>query len=191
MDKASLGTLIEGDVGFDPDEEKDSRKSHFSRLITGEITRIISIQPLINHNRVGVSGHLVGLTRGAVDNDRRFSVSNSIFVTALPDIIAKTDDKEMRYIGDRLALCITDALYMQYLGQSKSLLHYTEPLGQLWFSTDPVALDVFAIETLEAKRQDLEVEFHPPRSRLYQNATSVLIGESDPDRRNVEYFKRD
>ena len=54
-----------------------------------------------------------------------------------------------------------------------------------------MALDVFAIETLEAKRQDLEVEFHPPRSRLYENATSVLIGESDPDRRNVEYFKRD
>ena len=191
MDKAILGTLIEGDVGFDPDEEKDSRKSHFSRLITGEITRIISIQPLINHNRVGVSGHLVGLTRGAVDNDRRFSVSDSIFVTALPDIIAKTDDKETRYIGDRLALCITDALYMQYLGQSKSLLHYTEPLGQLWFSTDPVALDVLGIETLEAKRQDLEVEFHPPRSQLYENAAAVFIGESDPKRRVVEYFKRD
>ena len=117
LDKAILGALIDGDLEFKAGEEIDSRKSHFSRLITREITRIISIQPLINHNRVGISGHLVGLTRGAVDNDRRFSVSDSIFVTALPDIIAKTDDKETRYIGDRLALCITDALYMQYLGR--------------------------------------------------------------------------
>ena len=69
--------------------------------------------------------------------------------------------------------------------------HYTEPLGQLWFSTDPVALDVLGIETLEAKRQDLEVEFHPPRSQLYENAAAVFIGESDPKRRVVEYFKRD
>jgi len=191
LDKAILGTLTEGDLGFNPGEDTDSRKSHFSRLLTEEITRIISIQPLINHNRVGISGHLVGLTRGAVDNDRRFNVSDSILVTALPDIIAKTNDKETRYIGDRIALCITDALYVQYLGQSKSLLHYTEPLGQLWFSTDPVALDIFGIETLEAKRQDLEVEFHPPRSLLYENATAVLIGESDPKRRDVEYFKRD
>ena len=191
LDKAILGALIDGDLEFKAGEEIDSRKSHFSRLITREITRIISIQPLINHNRVGISGHLVGLNSGAVENDRRFSVSDSIFVTALPDIIAKTDDKETRYIGDRLALCITDALYMQYLGQSKSLLHYTEPLGQLWFSTDPVALDVLGIETLEAKRQDLEVEFHPPRSQLYENAAAVFIGESDPKRRVVEYFKRD
>ena len=190
MDKAILGTLIEGDVGFDPDEEKDSRKSHFSRLITGEITRIISIQPLINHNRVGVSGHLVGLTRGAVDNDRRFDVATVILTEALPNIIALENEKQERYIGDRIALCITDALYVQFLGQSKALLHYTEPLGQLWFSSDPVALDIFGIETLEAKRQDLEIEFHPPRSKLYENATTVLIGESDPKRRKVEYLKR-
>ena len=191
MEKSILGELIEGDLEFKPGEETDSRNSYFSRLLTREITKIISIQPLINHNRVGVSGHLVGLTRGIVDNDRRFNVSDSILVTALPDIFVKTDDEQTRFIGDRLALCITDALYIQYLGQSKSLLHYTEPLGQLWFSTDPVALDIFGIETLEAKRQDLEVEFHPPRSNLYQNARAVLIGENDPERRSVNYFKRD
>ena len=38
MDKAILGTLIENDVEFDPDDDKDSRISHFSRLITEEIT---------------------------------------------------------------------------------------------------------------------------------------------------------
>ena len=189
-DESTLGTLIEGDLEFKTGEETISRKSHLTRLLTKEITRIISIQPLINHNRVGVSGHLVGLTRGAVDNDRRFDVATVILTEALPNIIALENEKQERYIGDRIALCITDALYVQFLGQSKALLHYTEPLGQLWFSSDPVALDIFGIETLEAKRQDLEIEFHPPRSKLYENATTVLIGESDPKRRKVEYLKR-
>ena len=189
-DSPIVGTLITGDEEFKSGEEITSRKSHLTRLISQELTRIISIQPLINHNKVGVSGHLVGLTRGSVDNDRRFGISDAILVEAIPNIIALEDKEEKRYIGDKIALCITDALYFQYLGQNKALLHYTEPLGQLYFSTDPVALDVLGIEELEQQRQRLKIEFQPPRSILYKNATWLQIGESDPAKRSIKYFGR-
>ena len=78
----------------------------------------------------------------------------------------------------------------QYLGQNKALLHYTEPLGQLYFSTDPVALDMLGIEELEQQRQRLKIEFQPPRSILYKNATWLQIGESDPAKRSIKYFGR-
>ncbi len=189
-DSPIVGTLITGDEEFKSGEEITSRKSYLSRLISQELTRIISIQPLINHNKVGVSGHLVGLTRGSVDNNRRFGISNAILVESIPNIIALEDKEQKRHIGDKIALCITDALYFQYLGQSKALLHYTEPLGQLRFSTDPVALDILSIEELEQQRQRLKIEFQPPRSILYKNATWLQIGESDPAKLRVEYFGR-
>ena len=185
-----IGTLVSGDLGFERDGEKTSRKSHLSRLLTGEMTRSISICPLLNHNRAGVSGHLVGLVDGSMDNSHRFSRSGSILAVAVPEILAIEDEAQRRLLGDRLVLGITDALFCQYLGQSKCLLHYTAALGQLRFSTDPVALDVFSIEELKRQRERFEADYSPPDSALYRNAALIQLGESDPARREViEIFR--
>ena len=58
-------------------------------------------------------------------------------------------------------------------------------LGQLRFSTDPVALDVFSIEELKRQRKRLEVDYSPPDSALYKNAALIQLGVSDPARREV------
>ncbi len=185
-----VGTLVAGDLGFEPGEENASRKSHLTRLLTGEMTRIISVCPLINHNQANVSGHVVGLVDGSMDNSRRFRLDSSILSVAVPEILALEDAEQRRYLGDRLVLNITDALFCQYLGQSKCLLHYTASLGQLRFSTDPVALDVFSIEELKRHRKRLEVDYSPPASALYKNAALIQLGVSDPARREVvEIFR--
>ncbi|MDP7440769.1 MAG: hypothetical protein QGI37_03370 [Verrucomicrobiota bacterium] len=185
-----VGTLVSGDLGFERGGEKSSRKSHLSRLLTGELTRIISICPLLNHNQAGVSGHLVGLVDGSIDNSRRFGVNASVLAVAVPEILALEDAEERRHLGDRLVLSITDALFCQYLGQSKCLLHYTAGLGQLRFSTDPVALDIFSIEELKRQRERFEADYSPPDSALYRNAALIQLGESDPARREVvEIFR--
>jgi len=180
-----VGTLVAGDLGFARGEENASRKSHLSRLLTGRMTRIISICPLLNHNLAGVSGHLVGLADGSLDNSRRFSLDATILSVAVPEILALEDAEQRRHLGDRLVLNITDALFCQYLGQSKCLLHYTVGLGQLRFSTDPVALDVFSIEELKRQRERFEVDYSPPDSALYKNAALIQLGESNPARREV------
>ena len=185
-----VGTLVAGDLGFEREGENSSRKSHLSRLLTGELTRIISISPLLNHNQAGVSGHLVGLVDGSMDNSRRFGVNASVLSVAVPEILALEDSKQRRHLGDRLVLNITDALFCQYLGQSKCLLHYTVGLGQLRFSTDPVALDVFSIEELKRQRERFEVDYLPPETLLYKNAALIQLGESNPARREVvEIFR--
>jgi hypothetical protein len=56
--------LIWGDLEFGQQQEGAGRRSHLSRLITQELTKIICITPLLNHNLVGVSGQLFGLTFG-------------------------------------------------------------------------------------------------------------------------------
>ena len=177
-------------LDFKRGKENASRKSHLSRLLTGELTRIISVCPLINHNQAGVSGHVVGLVDGSMDNSRRFRLDSSTLSVAVPEILALEDAEQRRYLGDRLVLNITDALFCQYLGQSKCLLHYTAGLGQLRFSTDPVALDVFSIEELKRQRKRLEVDYSPPDSALYKNAALIQLGVSDPARREVvEIFR--
>jgi len=185
-----VGTLVSGDLGFARDEKQSSRKSHLSRLLTGEMTRIISICPLLNHNQAGVSGHLIGLVEGSMDNSRRFRADASLLSVAVPEILALEDAEHRRYLGDPLVLSITDALMCQYLGQSKCLLHYTTSLGQLRFSTDPVALDVFSIEELKRQRKRLEVDYSPQDSMLYKNASLIQLGESDPARREVVEIAR-
>ena len=185
-----VGTLVSGDLGFERGGENASRKSHLSRLLTGELTRIISICPLLNHNRAGVSGHLVGLVDGSMDNSRRFGTNASVLAVTVPEILALEDVEQRRHLGDRLVLSITDALFCQYLGQSKCLLHYTAALGQLRFSTDPVALDVFSIEELKRQRERFEADYSPSDSALYRNAALIQLGESDPARREVvEIFR--
>ena len=58
-DNPVSGDLVAcGDYEFDLSEKKTGRKSYVSKLLTKEITRIIIIAPLLNHNYAGVCGNL-------------------------------------------------------------------------------------------------------------------------------------
>ena len=133
-----LGRLVHGDLEFGRTGEDVGRKSHLSRLVSRQLTRIINITPLLNHNVAGVSGVLHGLTLGSIDNSLRFELDPVRLATAIPEIFA------MPQLADRVAINIVDALICQYEGEERSLLHYSTDLNQLWFSFDPVAADVLA-----------------------------------------------
>jgi hypothetical protein len=164
-----MGRLVWGDLEFGRDTAGAGRRSHASRLISQQLTRIISISPLLNHNVVGVSGHLYGLTMGGVDNTLRFEGNASRLSEAVPEIMAE-------FFADKFALGIVDALICQYQGQARPLLHYSTVLNQLWFSTDPVALDVLAIEELERQRQAAQIPGSKPTLELYDNAALLELG---------------
>jgi len=150
-----------------------------SRLVTGQMTKIINITPLLNHNLVGVSGNLWGLALGNVDNTLRFETDADRLATAVPEIVA------LPQLGDRVVLNIVDALICQYQGEERGMLHYSTPLNQLWFSTDPVALDVLAIQELDSQRRAARVLAPKTSLELYQNASLLEIGISDPRRIDV------
>jgi len=169
-----LGQLVWGDLEFGQKGEGIGRKSYVSKLVTQQMTKIINITPLLNHNVAGVSGNLWGLALGSVDNTIRFENDADRLAAGVPEIIA------LPVLGDRVVLNIVDALICQYQGEEKTLLHYSAALNQLWFSTDPVALDVLSIQELDRQRKAANARAVKTNLELYQNASLLVIGVSDP-----------
>jgi len=176
-----LGNLVWGDLEFGRTGEGLGRKSFLSKLVTREMTRIINLTPLLNHNLAGVSGNLFSLAMGSVDNTVRFESDASRLATAVPDIY------NLHELSDRVVLNIVDALICQYEGGERGLLHYSAMLNQLRFSRDPVALDVLSIQELDHQRQAAKAPMVKPNLDLYNNASSLLeLGISDLKKINVE-----
>jgi len=116
---------------------------------------------------------------GSVENTRRFESDTDGLATAVRDILARQRGDNRDALGDRVILSIGDALICQYQGEEQPLLHYSAGLNQLWFSTDPVALDVLAIQELDRQRTAAKAPAVKTNLELYQNASLLEIGASD------------
>lgn len=175
-----IGRPVYGDLEFNLKTEGVGRKSHVTRLLTQDITRLVSVAPVLNHNLAGVHGHLTSLALGSVDNTLRFEGHQDRLAEAIPEIYA------MPEIADKVVLCITDALLCQYRGEERALLHYAVPLNELRFSTDPVALDALALLDIERSRMSNPmVAERAVRRDLFVNAALLELGNSDTNRIQV------
>jgi uncharacterized protein (DUF362 family) len=172
-DSPLLGNLVAGDMEFLKKGEGVGRKSFLSKLLTTDITKIINITPLLNHNEAGVCGNLYSLAMSSVDNTLRFESDPNRLATAVPDIC------NMPPLADHIALNIVDALICQYEGGEKGLLHYSTVLNQLRFSRDAVALDVLSLQDLEKQRKTADAPTVKTNLELYNNASLLDLGISD------------
>lgn len=179
-ESAILGNLIWGDWEFGKSGQGVGRKSFVSRLVSREMTKIINIVPLLNHNLAGVSGCLFSLTTGSVDNFARFQSDPDRLATAIPEVYA------LPALGDRVVLNIVDATICQYEGSERSLLHYTTVLNELWMSRDPVALDVLCLQELERQRRRHGAAALKPNFDIYANAALLELGVSDLKKVEIE-----
>ena len=181
-ESALLGQLVFGDLEFQKKVDGLGRKSFVSTLLTKEITKIINISPMLNHNSVGVCGNLYSLALGSVDNTIRFEGSPAKLAEAVPDIY------NLPGIGDRVALNIVDALVCQYEGEQIVRLHCSVALNQLRFSKDPVALDMLSIEEIGAQRRRAELPSagHTNRLELYHNAALLDLGSANMEKIDFE-----
>jgi hypothetical protein len=182
-DTAVIGNLVWGDLEFGQTNSGVGRNSFVSKLVSQQITKIISIAPLVNQEDVGVCGQLYSLTLGSVDNTRRFEGDADRLATAVPEIYA------LPLLGDRVVLNITDALIGQYEGGTRALLHYSSVQNQLWFSRDPVALDMLAIKELARERRAAGALPLDPDLKLYDNANLLQLGENNLEKIHVEKIK--
>lgn len=172
-----LGKLVYGDLEFGQKGESIGRNSYVTKLLTRRITKIINVTPLLNHNQAGVSGALFGLAMASVDNTLRFEDPERLS-TAVPEIFALPE------IADRVVLNIVDALICQYRGEERSLLHYSTALNQLWFSRDPVAVDILAIQELDRNRR--EGKTSRGILQIYGNAALMDLGVGNTNQIKVE-----
>jgi len=182
-DTAIIGALVWGDFEFGKKGEGVGRKSFVSELVSRDITKIISVAPLLNDNDIGVYGHLYSLAMASVDNTMRFEGDPGRLAVAVPEIYA------LPALGDRVVLNITDALIGQYEGGERGLLHYSSVPDQLWFSRDPVALDTMAVRELDRERRAAKAPEFAPHLEIYTNAVLLQLGVSDPAKIQVEKIK--
>ena len=182
-DTAAIGRLVWGDFEFGGTNAGVGRKSFVTKIVSRQITKIISVAPLLNDNVIGVCGHLYSLAMASVDNTMRFEGDADRLAVAVPEIYA------LPALGDRVALNITDALIGQYEGGERGLLHYSSVPGQLWFSRDPVALDTMAVQELERERRAANAPEFTPHLEIYTNAVLLQLGVSDPAKIQVEKIK--
>jgi len=173
-DTPLLGNLVWGDFEFGKKGEGIGRKSFVSKLVTTQMTKIINITPMMNNNEAGVFGNLFSLAIGSVDNTVRFESDHDRLATAIPEIYA------LPALSDHVVLNITDALICQYLGEERSLLHYSAILNELRFSRDPVALDVLSVQELERQRQLAKVQEPKTNTDLFANAALLELGVANP-----------
>jgi len=182
-DSPLIGNLVFGDLEFEKKGEGVGRKSHVSKLVAQELTKIINITPLLNHNDAGVCGNLYSLALGCADNSYRFENDANRLAQAVPEIYA------LPTVGDKVVLNLTDALICQYEGGDRGLLHYSTMLNQLRLSRDPVALDALSIKELDAQRRKAKVPNLRPNVELYRNAALLELGVAEPGRMKIETIR--
>jgi hypothetical protein len=184
-DTPFLGHLVWGDFEFGSTGEGIGRKSYVSKLVSKQLTKIISITPMLNHNAASVCGNLLSTAMGSVDNSLRFETDPGRIAEAVPEIYA------LEAVGDRVVLHITDALICQYQGEQRTLLHYSTVLNELRFSRDPVALDVLSIRELERQRRGAGMPEVKANRVLYENAELLELGTADVEKIRIERLKED
>ena len=181
-DSPVVGQLVWGDLEFGRTNKNLDlgKKSFLSKLVSRQMTKIISVAPLLNENSAGVCGHFFSLGLGSIDNTRRFEGNADRLAAALPEIDA------LPVIGDRVALHVTDALLEQYQGGPAGYLQFSNVRNELWFGSDPVALDTMALKELMLQRRLLEAPSMPSNFAIYTNAVLLQLGVNDPTRIQIE-----
>ena len=180
-DSPIIGRLVAGDLEFGRKEtDHMARKSYVSRLLTHDLTKIVTVAPVLSHNVAGVNGQLAGLAWASADNTLRFAGVAARLAESVPAICALDD------VLPRLAFAVSDALLCQFRGEETTLLHYAVALNELRFSKDPVALDVLALADIEQARANAKVEGERKlTTELYTNAELIELGVADPKRIDV------
>ncbi len=182
----TVGRLLIGDLEYPRRDRADAgKRSHVSRLLTRDVTKIVLVTPLLNHNQLGINGQLANLSLGAVDNTLRFEQEGWRLAEALPEVCALDE------LFGKLAFGVSDALLCQYRGEDRTLLHYAVALNQLRFSTDPVALDILGIHDIERARAVQPVEGEKPiKTDLYFNAALQELGVANTNHIDVVRARR-
>jgi hypothetical protein len=153
-----------------------SLKSYYANLVTRICTKIINVPVLTDNAYVGINGCLASLALGCVDNNRRFQGEPSFGDPAICEIL----DKD--FIRRKVILHVLDALVAEYAGGPVFNPQFTESIGALYVSRDPVAIDSIVLPRLERWRRLNHIDPIGKRASHIQDAAFHHLGTDDPSR---------
>lgn len=187
-----LGQLIWGDLDFSrryssfeltPGEKpRDnlSSNSHFAKVLTDEVDKVINLPILTTHASAGLGAALYNMTIPNIDNWRRFT---SGFAQADPAIAEIYSDP---VVVDKVVLHILDGLVGQYAGGPDFQPNYAVAHGTIYMSRDPVALDTVALRQIDEWR--LQAKMKPAASEATWLQTAREYGLGNAGSGNVKYL---
>ena len=160
--------------------ENESTRSRYSRIVTEHVNVLINVPVLKHHEMAGISGCLKNLAFGSVDNTRRFHAKPLHCNPAIAEIL------EHKVLKDKLALNIVDGLVASFDRGPTYHAESTWKYGSLFVSTDPVILDVLVLQTVNQKREEMELGSVSKLANHINTASGVGLGTNTLDQADLQ-----
>jgi hypothetical protein len=161
-----------------------SSKSHFARVLSTEVTKVINIPSLQDSFLAGVNGALVGMTVHNLDNWRRFASPQGVGAAYLAEAYSH------ELIAGKVVLNLLDGLFLQYAGGPFPSPAETVENFSLFMSYDPVALDAVARELLNEARLQRRLPKVEPLTQYLESAEAMGLGLADLDKVQILEVRR-
>lgn len=181
-----MGNLIWGDLDYRSDrgqvplfsdDENTSSESHFCRILTRAVTKVINVPVMGDSPSNGIAGCLYNMTVPNVDNWRRFSAVGSGFgASGLVEMYADPT------VSKKVVLNIMDGLVAQYAGGPDAAPNYAVHYATLLASKDPVAIDAIALRQINQWRTNAHLPVLGNLAAHVEMASNAGLGNSDAAR---------
>ena len=159
--------------------ENESTRSRYSRIVTQQVDVLINVPILKHHAMAGVSGCLKNLAFGSVDNTRRFHGKPIYCNPAIAEIL------EHKVLKEKLVLNIVDGLVASFDKGPTYHAESTWKYGSLFISADPVILDVLVLQTVNQKREEMELDSVSKFANHINTASKLDLGTNTLDQADL------
>src|SRR4030095_1094277 len=188
-----LGKLIWGDLEYFgdfgkmaplSDSENTSNVSHFSKILSTEVDKVINVPVMSISETNGIAGCIYNMTIPNIDNWRRFAQGSRFGAESLAEIYANP------LIAKKVVLNLMDGLIAQYAGGAQPQPNDAVHHATLYASKDPVALDAIALKRLEEWRKHGSLRPVGPVAAYIDVASQLGLGNSATNRIEVRNIGR-
>jgi len=188
-----VGKLVWGDFEFVgetgkmplfADTDATSNVSHFSKIISSDVDKVINVPVMSVSETNGIAGCIYNMTIPNVDNWRRFAQGSRFGAGSLAEIYANP------LIAKKVVFNLMDGLLAQYAGGPQPQPNYALHHGTLYASRDPVALDAVALKQLEEWRKRGNLRPVGPVAAYIDYASQLGLGNSATNRIEVKNIGR-
>ena len=153
-----------------------SNLSYYANLVTHICTKIVNVPVLTDNAPIGINGCLGSLALACVDNNRRFQGDPTYGDPAICEIL----DKD--FMRRKVVVNILDALIAEYAGGPFFNPQFTQSIGAIYVSRDPVAVDSLVLRRIEAWRKRAHIDPLGKTASHVADAANYNLGTNDPRR---------
>jgi uncharacterized protein (DUF362 family) len=176
-----------GDIGKMPmlsDTENTSNVSHFSKILSTEVNKVINVPVMSISETNGIAGCIYNMTIPNIDNWRRFAQGSRFGAESLAEIYSNP------LIAKKVVFNLMDGLIAQYAGGPQPQPNYAIHHATLYASKDPVALDAVALRYFEQWRKRGSLPPIGPMAAYVDYAGQIGLGNSAPNRIEIKNIGR-